>query len=303
VKPVDCVIVGAGPAGLTAAIYLARFRRDIRVFDAGQSRAALIPISHNFPGFPEGITGRDLLNRLHKQARHFGVHVRQTRVSSIARDDSGFRVRLGDEFISASTVLLAAGVEDLKVENLNTDGLDWDAATRSGVIRWCPICDGYEGTDQSLGLISNAQDGYKHALFLRTYTKRLTLLLRQGGEPLSVEQRRHLDEAMIGVLNQPIIAIRVQTAGVAVEVDGETLLFDALYPMVGCSPRVQLVDHWNPVKDCNGVLQVDEHQQTSIARLYAAGDVVHALNQMSVGTAHATTAATAIHNLLPRNYR
>lgn len=69
----DCLIVGGGPAGLTAAIYLARFRRDIRVIDSGSSRASLIPTSHNYPGFPEGISGRDLLGRLREQARRYGT--------------------------------------------------------------------------------------------------------------------------------------------------------------------------------------------------------------------------------------
>jgi thioredoxin reductase (NADPH) len=295
---IDCVIIGAGPAGLTAAIYLARFRRSVCLIDAGQSRAALIPISHNFPGFPQGIAGTELLGRLREQARSFGVTVRRSQVTSLAKQDSGFAIRFGDECVTTATVLLATGVEDLKM-----DIPDWEVATRSGVIRWCPICDGYEGTDQALGLISNAQDGYRHALFLRTYTRQLTLLLRPGGEPLSAEQRRHLEEAAVRVLTRPITAIRSRAAGVAVDIGEESLPFDALYPMVGCAPRVQLVDHWNPAKDANGVLRVDEHQLTSIPGLYAAGDVVHDLNQMSVAAAHATTAATAIHNSLPRNYR
>jgi thioredoxin reductase (NADPH) len=303
VSAVDCVIIGAGPAGLTAAIYLARFRRRIRVFDAGQSRAALIPVSHNFPGFPAGIAGSDLLSRLGRQAGHYGVDVRRAWVTAISHGGAGFAVQAGSERLETSTVLLASGVEDSKIQDVKMDILDWNAATRSGVIRWCPICDGYEGTDQSLGLISTAQDGYKHAMFLRTYTRRLTLLLRPGGEPLSGEQERHLAEATVRVLTHPITGIRTLAPGIAVDLAGETLQFDAVYPMVGCAPRVQLVDHWQPAKDANGVLRVDEHQQTSIPRLYAAGDVVHALNQMSVGTAHATAAATAIHNSLPRNFR
>jgi thioredoxin reductase (NADPH) len=295
---IDCVIIGAGPAGLTAAIYLARFRRNICVIDAGESRAALIPVSHNYPGFPHGVAGKDLLNNLREQAGCFGVDTRHARVKSVTREGHGFAVMFDDECITTSTVLLAAGVEDLK-----SDIPDWEVATHAGVIRWCPICDGYEGTDQALALISNAQDGYGHALFLRTYTERVTLLLRRGGEPHSAEQLKTLSEAGIRVLADPIQRIQIQDAGIVVELGGETFCFDALYPMMGCAPRTQLLAQWNPAKDKNGVLRVDEHQQTSIQQLYAAGDVVHALNQMSVGMAHAATAATAIHHALPRNYR
>jgi 2-polyprenyl-6-methoxyphenol hydroxylase-like FAD-dependent oxidoreductase len=70
---VDCVIVGGGPAGLTAALYLARFRRRIVVIDGAESRAALIPVSHNFPGFPQGVSGDELLRRLRRQSAHYGA--------------------------------------------------------------------------------------------------------------------------------------------------------------------------------------------------------------------------------------
>jgi thioredoxin reductase (NADPH) len=68
-EPYDCVIIGAGPAGLTAAVYLARYRRRIVLFDTGESRASLIPESHNYPGFPGGICGTGLLGALRKQAQ------------------------------------------------------------------------------------------------------------------------------------------------------------------------------------------------------------------------------------------
>ena len=69
VEPIlDCLVIGAGPAGLTAATYLARFRRTVLVIEDGQSRAALIPVTRNYPGFPEGISGQDLLGRIRGQA-------------------------------------------------------------------------------------------------------------------------------------------------------------------------------------------------------------------------------------------
>jgi thioredoxin reductase (NADPH) len=76
-QPYDCVIIGGGPAGLTAAVYLARYRRRIVLFDAGDSRAALIPESHNYPGFPEGVSGPGLLSALRKQAENYGIAAEQ----------------------------------------------------------------------------------------------------------------------------------------------------------------------------------------------------------------------------------
>ena len=82
-------MIGAGPGGLTAAIYLARYLRDVLVFEDGRSRALWIPRSHNCPGYPEGIPGPDLLDRLRRQAERYGVSLRQERVESLQRSDDG----------------------------------------------------------------------------------------------------------------------------------------------------------------------------------------------------------------------
>ncbi len=85
----DCAIIGGGPAGLTAAIYLARFRRNPILFDAGQSRAGWIPVSHNHAGFPDGIAGRDLLARMQRQAESYGARIEQAGVDSLRRVEGG----------------------------------------------------------------------------------------------------------------------------------------------------------------------------------------------------------------------
>src|SRR5688572_19185063 len=96
----DCLIVGGGPAGLIAAIYLSRYRRDIRIVDAGSSRASLIPTSHNYPGFPEGISGPDLLAKLREQARRYGAVLTAGHVDELERaGNDGFIARSGTEHL------------------------------------------------------------------------------------------------------------------------------------------------------------------------------------------------------------
>ena len=131
----DCIIVGAGPAGLTAAIYLARYHLDIRLFDDGGSRAAWIPTSHNHAGFPDGINGKELLARMLEQAEKYGAHREQKRVIHLQRTEDGFTVgtdraqveamggfsmiegsTLGDEFVLGEE--LAGFFEDGKVSML-----------------------------------------------------------------------------------------------------------------------------------------------------------------------------------------
>src|SRR3978361_599483 len=89
-REVDCLIIGGGPAGLTAATYLARYKRNVVVFDSGESRASLIPKSHNYPGFTNGISGNDLLSRLREQATSYRVTITTSRITDLIRRGSAF---------------------------------------------------------------------------------------------------------------------------------------------------------------------------------------------------------------------
>lgn len=296
----DCLIIGAGPAGLTAAIYLARYRRQIRVLDAGQSRAALIPITHNYPGFPHGVSGAQLLTRLREQATRYGVHIQQGTVTTLSKQGNHFIASIDGDCVMATTVVLATGVMDNP-----PDIPDLREATLSGCVRWCPICDGYEVIDKNVAILAAARECFKHALFLRTYTRQLTLFVQPGGDKLDSAERLKIAQASIMLVEEPITQIRM-TIGQQVTLhltNGNEHSFDALYPMLGCTPRTELAKSLGVRVDSNDELWVDAHQCTSIAGLYAAGDVVNALNQMNVGTAHAAIAATAIHNVLKDNYR
>jgi thioredoxin reductase (NADPH) len=295
----DALIVGAGPAGLTAAIYLARFRRRVVIIDSGHSRAGLIPLTHNYPGFPAGLSGDELLARLREQAARYGVHVRRGTVDALTCTSEGFIAHLQSERIVAKAVLLATGVADRcpDMEGIRT-------ATLAGRLRWCPICDGYDVADQNVAILSTAVQGPAHALFLRTYTPSLTLFIEPGSGTVGTEQRRSLGHAGVRIIEESIQCLQVKAAK-QVEVNlsqGETLFFDTVYPMLGSNARDELGTAIGA--QCgDGELVVDAHQQTTVAGLYAAGDVVKALNQMSVGVGHAAIAATAIHNRLPDNFR
>ena len=107
----DCLIVGGGPAGLTAATYLARYRRAARVIDSGESRAMQIPLSHNYPGF-RGIGGPDLLVRLREQATSFGADIQTGEVTSLVERNGGFVASIGEERVEARCVLMATGLID-----------------------------------------------------------------------------------------------------------------------------------------------------------------------------------------------
>lgn len=296
-RNVDCLVIGAGPAGLTAAIYLARFRRTIAIVDSGQSRASYIPRTRNYPGFPDGISGPELLERLRAQAKRYGAQVEAGLVEALEREDGdeGFVASLGDERIRARRVLLATGIVDKEPEMR-----DFKEAVRHGAIRLCPICDGFEVTDTAVAVYGPALEAAKHAFFIRTFVREATVLVPRGDATMDPDDRQGLARCGVHVVDSPVAEVFLtedHRAGVRTA-DGRQLVFDTLYPSLGCRPRVEVADALGARTNDEGNLIVDARQQTSVPGLYAAGDAVAALHQISVATGQAAIAATAIHNAL-----
>jgi thioredoxin reductase (NADPH) len=295
-EPYDCLIIGGGPAGLTAAVYLARYRRRIVLFDAGESRASLIPESHNYPGFPGGISGPGLLGAPRKQTATYGVRQISARVTELKREGVGFSATFAEQEIKARFILLATGIVD---ESPDLPGLD--KAVAKGSIRYCPVCDGYEAADQRIGVLGRGDDASGKAKFLRTYSSDVTLLSLDDRGGRDTETVRSLHEAGIKVAG-PVGAIEYSGDGMrAVLRGGQTLSFDVVYPALGCGVRSELATSLGAKTNNVGCLEVDSHQRTTVPGIYAAGDVVSDLHQIAVATGHAAIAAT--HNRCRRTSR
>lgn len=291
----DCLVVGGGPAGLTAAIYLARFRRSIRVIDSGASRAALIPLSHNYPGFPDGIGGRELLLRLREQARRYGATLNAGRVAAIERRGEGFTARSGSEGVDARIVLLATGVVDVEPELPNLKD-----AIRSGLVRHCPICDGFEAIGQKVAVIGRGAKAVAEALFIRHYTEELTVFTLGGKHEIGENERIELAAHGIPIVDEKLAEVRTEQGAIVgvTTASGRTYRFETLYSALGCNVRSELARDIGAACDERGQIVVDDKLRTSLPGLYAVGDVANDLNQIAVAAGHAAIAATAIHNAL-----
>lgn len=288
----EVLIIGAGPAGLTAATYLARFRRRVLVADGGASRARWIPVSHNMPGFPQGITGDAILSRMTEQATEYGAAIEAGQIEALRQDGEGFAARLNGREVKVRAVLLAAGVVD---RHPDLPGVE--RAIERGLVRVCPICDGYEAADKAVAVIGDDDAGVREAAFLRTYSDRVTLI--HTGLPGALTLHDEMAQLGIELIRASIDDVRLERNRVtALGWSGTLRAFDLVYSALGTSPNAALATALEARTGDDGRLIVDAHQATSVAGLYAAGDVVRGLNQIAVATAEAAIAATAIHNRL-----
>ena len=297
-EPLDALIIGGGPAGLAAAIYLARFRRRFLLVDAGASRASLIPTSHNLPGYPEGIAGDDLLAAERAQAERYGAELLRGRVCGVERGEGGFSARLEvsgekDREVSARFVLLATGIRDRR------PGLpDEEDATRRGILRYCPVCDGYEATGRSVGVIGADEHAIAEASFLTTWSKDVTIFTF-GRPGFSQMDRARIEELGLGLVEERVGAATFEDSGARLDfANGRTVRCDLLYGALGVEPLSDLAAAVGARLDDEGFVAVDEFQRSSVEDLYAAGDVVKSLNQIAVAMGQAAIAATNMHRRL-----
>ena len=290
----DCLIIGGGPAGLTAAIYLARYLRNALIVDDGNSRAALIPESHNYPGF-KGIGGTELLKRLREQLARHGGKIHKATVAKLSATGGGFAAEADGRTLRARKLLMATGLVDAKPELASVE-----EGVRAGWVRYCPICDGYEARDQRIGVIGALSSAGSKALFLRTYSRDVIVFPTGSGDTGCTSQ---LADAGVQVAAPPTELTRAKNGVVLTCADGARYELDVLYPALGCTIRSNLARALGADVAEVGTLKVDDHQQTSVEGIYAAGDVVADLHQISVAMGHAALAATAIHRSLPPHLR
>jgi thioredoxin reductase (NADPH) len=288
----DVAIIGGGPAGLVAGTYLARFRRETIIIDAGASRASWIPTTHNFPGFI-GIGGNELLSRLKTQALHYGASLLSDCVAEIVPVVDGYGLLMRGGKIQAKKLILATGLDDIRPRL--ADG----SFSTSELVRMCPICDAYEALDKRIGVIGSGTDALSKAKFLRTYSKSVVLF---SEDALQLADNRSAQEAGITVVHGPF---RIEEAApfLTVRSSHNVHEVDFLYPALGCKVRSGLALNLGAMGMPAGTLRVDEHQETTLDGIFAIGDVVADLHQLSVAVGHAAIAATAIHNKLPASFR
>ena len=292
-RTLDCLVVGGGPAGLTTALYLRRFHRDVLLCDAGRSRASHIPLSRNDPGFPEGISGPQLLERLRTQLRQCGGERLPVRVERLERAPAGHWTAHGaGHTLHARTVVLATGVVDTMPSLPGAQRL-----LEARRLRFCPICDGFEFTGRRIGVIGAGEHGMRESQFIRRFSEHVVHV--DWDEP-SAQRQDQLARTGIACIDGRGCRLDELAGGelAVTTATGAQHRFDVIYIALGVAVQSGLAAEAGARTDAQGCLCIDAHAQTSLDGVYAAGDVVCGLDQLVVGMGHAALAATHIHNRL-----
>jgi thioredoxin reductase (NADPH) len=176
-----------------------------------------------------------------------------------------------------------------------------EAGIERNAVRLCAVCDGYEASDDRIAVLAPVDEAIRHAVFLRTFSRQVTAIRSEAGEPSPecAQLARDAGVPLLGVAT----ALRCHRDECEVGIGDERHRFDSIYPVLGSDAQSRLATALGADVDADDELVVDAHMQTSVDGLYAIGDVVTGLNQISVAVGHAAIAATAIHNRLPVNWR
>jgi thioredoxin reductase (NADPH) len=212
----------------------------------------------------------------------------------LERTADGFAADTTTGPVLAPRVVMATGITD-KCPDIEV----LDRAGVKEMVRYCPVCDGFEAIDKKIGVYGPPDEAAGKARFLRVYSSDVTLV-----PTLPANKDRKNEEGDFELATSP--AAKIVTAANGIEVvlaDDRTMRFDVLYPAMGCHVHSDLAIKLGAKSNDIGCLIVDNKQQTTVAGIYAAGDVVSDLHQLVVAEGHAAIAATAIHNSLPLNFR
>jgi thioredoxin reductase (NADPH) len=173
-------------------------------------------------------------------------------------------------------------------------------ALSKGLIRYCPVCDGFEVTDKKVGVIGSGSHGVAEAVFLRGFTEDITLVAPHREHDLSEADRAKIKEFGIHCVDGPCGTVTIGEKCITLATPHGDLVFDSVYPALGSDTHTELAKQVDAEIAADGTLPVDDHQRTNIPGLYAAGDVVKGLDQISHAMGEGGVAATTIRNDLAK---
>jgi thioredoxin reductase (NADPH) len=304
-KPLDLVIVGAGPAALSAAIYTAREDIDTTLFEKGAigGLAAVTDKVDNYPGFANGVEGLKLSDEMRAQAERFGAKIELGEVSSITEEKGVKKLETTSGSVYAKVVLVATGSDYRKI------GVPGEMEFYARGVHYCATCDGAFYRDKRLIVVGGGNSAVQESLFLTRFASHIDMLVRsdklRASDVLQHELEKHKDkitvhfntttDEIVGQDNKVVKVVGTdKVAGKKVEFET-----DGVFVFVGLDPNTQFLDGSGVMLDERRFIKSDSKLMTSVPGIFVAGDVRSgATMQIASATGEGATAALMIREFL-----
>ncbi len=303
-KTYDIVVIGGGPAGLSAGVYAGRALRSVLIIDKGDGRWAHHQVNENYLGFPDGISAKDLRANGKKQATKFGAEIVEDEITEAKTLKAGFSLKGLKETYHAKAVILACGVKDYFPSFPGSE----EYIGRS--LFWCLLCDGYKIRDQRVAIIGFDDEAVGTYIRLKEFTKDLVFLTNcdPTGDKISAENKELLAKHKTPLHYGSIAEVKGEDGMVkSIVLDtGEEIKTDYIFSRQGAHPHVDLAQQLGVILEGKGYVKTDVNKRTNVPYVYAAGDVTsETAHQVATAVYEGATAVIAAdHDLredLPRS--
>ena len=287
----DIIIVGSGPAGLTAAVYAARANLNPLVFEGSQPGGQLTITTdvENYPGFPEGIMGPELMDLFRKQAQRFGAETFFKNVDEINLKSSPFELKVGDEIFKSKTVIIATGASAKLL------GLESESKLMGHGVSACATCDGFFFKDKEVVVVGGGDSAMEEATFLTKFASKVTIVHRKDEFRASkIMQKRVFDNPKIEVLwnHQVVDMIGEPDSGglekaILKSNDNKISEFkcDGLFLAIGHKPNSNFLNNQIETDETGYVITKPDSTATSINGVFACGDIQDTVYRQAITAA------------------
>ncbi len=275
----NVVIMGSGPAGLTAALYAARANLEPLVFEGPEAGGQLTTTTdvENFPGFPEGIMGPELMDLMREQSERFGAQCMQKAVTAVDFSERPFRVSTGDEQILASTFIISSGATARML------GLPSERELVGYGVSTCATCDGFFFRDKELVVVGGGDSAMEESIFLTKFATRVTVVHRRDKLRASVimqqraKENEKIDFIWNGVVEDVLGSREDGVTGVRIKdvVTGESYVkeCEGMFVAIGHTPNSEIFRGQLDMDDNGYLITNNGTSETSVAGVFAAGDI------------------------------
>ena len=301
----DLVIIGGGPAGLTAGLYAARARLNVVLLEKAALGGQVIVSDwvENYPGFPEGLNGFELMQRMADQAKRFGLTIETNEVVSLDLAEPIKKIHLNDKTVTAHTIILATGASPKKL------GIPGEDMFSGKGVSFCATCDGPFFKDRVVAAVGGGDTAVKESLFLTKFAKKVYLIHRRDElRATKILQERALEndkieliwDSVVTSINGGLTDVESLTVKNVKTQETQTLSVDGCFIWVGTDPNTKFLGDTIHV-DKSGFIIVDLSMETSVPGVYAAGDIRNPLcRQIVTAVGDAAMAVYSAENYLEK---